>query len=98
MREQQPEAFDPYRWLRPEAKAFTDSYIPFSLGSRACVGKGFAMMEMSKALAALFRLFKFERKISKGIRGEGRIHAEDYRVRSKDIVERRVAAVTEVWS
>jgi benzoate 4-monooxygenase len=40
MREQQPEAFDPYRWLRPEAKAFTESYIPFSLGSRACVGKG----------------------------------------------------------
>jgi hypothetical protein len=29
----------------------------------------------------------------KGVRGEGRVHPEDYRVRSKDIVE-RVTAVT----
>jgi hypothetical protein len=30
----------------------------------------------------------------KGLRGEGRIYPEDYRVRSKDIIERRVTAVT----
>jgi benzoate 4-monooxygenase len=38
--EQQPEMFDPHRWLRPEAKEFTEYYIPFSLGSRGCAGKG----------------------------------------------------------
>ncbi|KAE9365924.1 cytochrome P450 [Stipitochalara longipes BDJ] len=62
---EQPEIFDPHRWLRPEAKALTDYYIPFSIGSRGCAGKGFAMMEMNKTFATLLRRFKFERAISK---------------------------------
>jgi len=56
-----PEKFDPQRWLKPEAKDLMDYYIPFSLGSRGCAGRPFAMMEMCKTMATLLRMYKFER-------------------------------------
>ncbi len=40
---QNPEKFDPHRWLRPKAKELSDCYIPFSLGSRACAGRVYVM-------------------------------------------------------
>jgi len=58
-----PEKFDPQRWLRLEAKELMDYYIPFSLGSRGCAGRPFAMMEMCKTMATLLRRYKIERMI-----------------------------------
>lgn len=49
-----PDVFDPERW-RPEQRAARPrfSYFPFSAGSRACLGEGFAGMEGVLCLATL---------------------------------------------
>jgi cytochrome P450 len=49
-----PEAFDPDRW-NPEARAARPrfSYFPFSAGSRACLGEGFAGVEGVLCLTTL---------------------------------------------
>ena len=49
-----PSAFDPDRWT-PEARAARPrfSYFPFSAGSRACLGEGFAGVEGVLCLATL---------------------------------------------
>ncbi|KAL3421834.1 benzoate 4-monooxygenase [Phlyctema vagabunda] len=60
-----PEKLDPQRWLRSDASSLNDYFVPFSTGPRACVGRNFAWMEMLKTLATIFRLFKFERTISR---------------------------------
>ncbi|KAH8586543.1 benzoate-para-hydroxylase [Bisporella sp. PMI_857] len=59
-----PEKLDPQRWLDPDAGDLTNYFVPFSTGPRACMGRNFAWMEMSKTLATIFRLFKFERSTS----------------------------------
>jgi len=55
-----PETFKPQRWL--EVKGITNEmkelFIPFSKGSRACVGKNLAMMELKLITARLIRKFK----------------------------------------
>lgn len=53
-----PDAFDPERWL--EASDLDDGsmhryFVPFSLGSRACLGQSLAMMQIYHTLAALLR-------------------------------------------
>jgi cytochrome P450 len=50
----EPDRFDPDRWT-PEARATRPklSYFPFSGGSRACVGSGFASMEIALVIAAI---------------------------------------------
>ena len=50
-----PFAFDPNRWLNtnggtPEMK---EAYMPFSKGSRMCIGIHLAMMELKMILATL---------------------------------------------
>jgi cytochrome P450 len=53
-----PDAFDPARWQRPETKASArDAYMPFSAGPRVCTGAGFAMAEGVLLLALLVRAF-----------------------------------------
>ncbi|KAF2801275.1 cytochrome P450, partial [Mytilinidion resinicola] len=59
-----PERLDPQRWLAEDAHDLTNYFVPFSTGPRACVGRNFAWMEMTKTLATIFRLFRFERTIS----------------------------------
>lgn len=55
----QPDAFDPYRWARPETKAcMRDAYMPFSAGSRVCPGAGFAMVEGPLLLAYILGRFR----------------------------------------
>jgi cytochrome P450 len=54
-----PESFLPERWLEPdamsaEAKAL---YMPFSSGTRACLGKNLAMMELKLITATLLQQF-----------------------------------------
>lgn len=55
------EAYNPERWLAPGARAaFEKSFVPFSTGPRACVGRNVAMMELQLVIATLFRKFDFE--------------------------------------
>lgn len=36
---QNPEMFDPYRWLKPDAKELNDYFVAFGTGPRACAGR-----------------------------------------------------------
>ena len=56
-----PDRFDPDRWT-PEARASRPrfSYFPFSGGSRACVGSGFALMEIALVVAAIASRWRLE--------------------------------------
>ncbi|KAI8338009.1 cytochrome P450 [Chlamydoabsidia padenii] len=52
-------SFEPERWL-PDAdvEPDLDAFYPFSAGSRNCVGKNFAWMEMRLVLATLIKRFE----------------------------------------
>lgn len=59
------EEFRPERWLddaligpNKELEVMMGSWAPFSFGTRGCLGKSFAWMELSKAAAMLFRQFE----------------------------------------
>lgn len=51
-----PEAFRPERFL-PGASVAPRAFIPFSIGSRACIGRSIAMMEMSALIGAMLSRF-----------------------------------------
>jgi len=53
-----PDRFDPSRWQRIRPDVFT--FNAFSAGTRACIGSGFAMLEMKAILAMLLRRFRLE--------------------------------------
>ncbi|KAL1703458.1 cytochrome P450 [Schizophyllum commune] len=51
-----PETFRPERWLEDGADALENGYfVPFSKGSRMCLGHNLAWCEMYLALASIFR-------------------------------------------
>ncbi|KAI1810274.1 benzoate 4-monooxygenase cytochrome P450 [Poronia punctata] len=52
-----PARFLPERWLREEPEDKLDASQPFSLGSRSCIGKGLAMLELRLTLAKLIWRF-----------------------------------------
>ena len=55
-----PDAFDPRRFLRDTTAAHRFAYLPFGAGPRVCVGAQFAMAEAVLVLAALVRSFRVE--------------------------------------
>lgn len=58
-----PKTFDPYRWLQstPEQlEAMNRAYVPFSRGTRGCVGINLAYAEIYIVLAAVVRRFDLE--------------------------------------
>ncbi|XP_063706633.1 probable cytochrome P450 9f2 [Culicoides brevitarsis] len=56
-----PEKFDPERFLGAnKEKIIPNSYIPFGLGPRACIGSRFALMEGKIILYSILSEFKFE--------------------------------------
>jgi cytochrome P450 len=58
---QDPHAFDPSRFGRPEcAEAIRQAYFPFSKGPRVCLGASFALQEGTLILAMLSRRYRFE--------------------------------------
>lgn len=54
-----PHAFLPERWMGPQkpTKSMKTLFLPFSEGTRACLGKNLAMMELKLITAILVRLF-----------------------------------------
>ena len=53
-----PEVFDPERW-KHETKEMLNLFMPFSKGSRACLGINLAWMELRVALATLVGSLSF---------------------------------------
>ncbi|KAK7205061.1 cytochrome p450 monooxygenase [Myxozyma melibiosi] len=55
-----PEQFMPERWLTDSAKSFSQKYfIPFSMGSRGCIGRNITYLEQQLLLATLVRRYDF---------------------------------------
>ncbi|PKS08510.1 hypothetical protein jhhlp_004895 [Lomentospora prolificans] len=53
-----PDTFDPTRWLDPvQARAGEKCLVPFSKGSRMCIGQNLAMAEVYLTIGTLFRRF-----------------------------------------
>jgi len=70
----EPERFRPQRFLpEAEARRRPNTYIPFGAGSRACVGRHFAMLEAVLCLAALLRRFRLRLVSSRTVRLHPRI-------------------------
>ncbi|MEP2029060.1 MAG: cytochrome P450 [Paracoccaceae bacterium] len=75
-----PHGFDPTRWKTENGKQCQrDAYIPFSSGSRACPGSGFAMVEGVLILSKLLRAFRLER-----VEGRDPVPVAHLTVRAKD--------------
>ncbi|CAB4472669.1 unnamed protein product [Rhizophagus irregularis] len=53
------EEFVPERWLNPE-RIPKDCFLPFSAGTRNCIGQNFAMMVIRIIVATLIQKYKFE--------------------------------------
>lgn len=56
-----PDAFDPDRFDRPESReSIRNAYLPFSMGPRVCIGATFALQEATLILSTLIRHFRLE--------------------------------------
>ncbi|TLD25654.1 hypothetical protein PspLS_06298 [Pyricularia sp. CBS 133598] len=64
-----PFKFRPERWLMEGSGSARSAFMPFSTGSRSCVGKGFAYHEILLTLATLLQRFEFSREAD-GVDGE----------------------------
>ena len=77
--------FDPRLWLKSKGKeSFTPvpgSYYPFSGGSRPCVGKRFAEIEIVAVLASMFAEYQVELEPVEG-EGDEKIGMEKARLRA----------------
>ncbi|KAI1611809.1 cytochrome P450 oxidoreductase [Exophiala viscosa] len=56
------ESFRPERWLESEeaTKRMDRYFLEFGTGSRTCLGKNISLMEMSKLVPEIFRIFDFD--------------------------------------
>lgn len=64
--------FRPERWIDSDEETLASMehyYMPFGLGSRACIGKHISILEMSKLVPQLVRKFDFE--LGDGLKGDG---------------------------
>lgn len=55
-----PEGFDPERFLKPDLARPKLAYLPFGAGPRMCIGNAFAMMEMQLVVPMVLRRFRLE--------------------------------------
>ncbi len=54
-----PHMFNPHRFDNPK-KIVKNTYFPFGLGQRICIGSGFAIQESTLLLASILREYKLE--------------------------------------
>ncbi|KAJ9609570.1 hypothetical protein H2200_005897 [Cladophialophora chaetospira] len=52
-----PDVFDPSRWFEPQSDLMKELFMPFSKGTRACLGKSLALMELKLITATLLKDF-----------------------------------------
>jgi cytochrome P450 len=57
----QPEKFDPARFLPGAPAPERCAYLPFGMGPRVCIGAQFALTEATLVIAAMIRAFHIER-------------------------------------
>jgi cytochrome P450 len=57
---QEPNVFDPQRFLPGAPAVDRFAYLPFGVGPRVCIGAHFALTEATLVLAELLRLFRIE--------------------------------------
>jgi cytochrome P450 len=55
-----PRAFEPERWLAPDAERPRAASLPFGAGPRMCVGEPFARLEAVVVLSRIARAWRFE--------------------------------------
>ncbi|KAH7341337.1 cytochrome P450 [Rhizoctonia solani] len=55
-----PDTYRPERWLEDSATSLNKYFVPFSTGSRACVGRNLANMDMLLVAAAFFHRYDVE--------------------------------------
>ncbi|XP_035774131.1 cytochrome P450 6a22-like [Anopheles albimanus] len=55
----QPEQFNPDRFSAAQRRRVKNSFLPFGLGPRHCIGEEFALMLVKVGLVALVRAFRF---------------------------------------
>lgn len=55
-----PDSFRPERWLGENGKQLQKSFLPFSTGARACIGRNITYMEQQMLIAALVHRYDFE--------------------------------------
>jgi cytochrome P450 len=75
-----PFAYKPERWLDANKGAVElahSAFCPFSIGPRACIGKGMAYLELSVALARMVWLFDMRLKPGSRV-GEGGWEGAEY--------------------
>lgn len=54
-----PDGFDPTRYDNPK-DIIKDTYLPFGMGERVCIGQGFAMQESILILSSILKNYKLE--------------------------------------
>ncbi|KAL4890136.1 cytochrome P450 [Aspergillus ambiguus] len=65
----QPHVYLPERWLTADKSHANAAFIPFSVGSRACIGKTMAMSELQTTIALFIWTFDF--RLPDGYDGTG---------------------------
>jgi unspecific monooxygenase len=63
----QPEKFDPERFLPDVPPPERCAYLPFGMGPRVCIGAQFALTEATLVLAAMIQAFHIERAYSEPV-------------------------------
>ncbi|WP_136716224.1 cytochrome P450 [Halorientalis salina] len=75
----EPDQFDPDRWIGTDADRPQYAYFPFGAGPRHCIGKHLSMMEGQLILATVAQAFELERVASGPLdrRGSITMHPRD---------------------
>ncbi|KAI0894937.1 benzoate 4-monooxygenase cytochrome P450 [Annulohypoxylon nitens] len=55
-----PFSWKPERWIDPDCKDNLESFLPFSLGPRVCIGRNVAWLELHVTIAKLFWVYDLE--------------------------------------
>ncbi|KAN0029581.1 hypothetical protein ACTA71_007712 [Dictyostelium dimigraforme] len=80
-----PETFNPYRWLSSDISQSTYSFIPFGCGSRVCVGSSLARDEIFLGIGNVLLNYIFESQNGKQINEKGHfgiaLQTVDYNVK-----------------